>query len=118
MWFNERCRKAKEERDREWRNMRRRKSEWSRDKYHRARNNYTKIRREEEAKYEKNIVDKYESDPKLFYKYINGKTKIKGAIQRLRVEGRVIEEDGELTQVLNDKFESVFVKDKEFGVKR
>ena len=60
VWFNERCRKAKEERDREWRNMRRRKDERSSEKYHRARNNYTKIRREEEAKYEKNIVDKYE----------------------------------------------------------
>ena len=113
VWFNERCRKAKEERDREWRKMRRRRNERTRANYQRARNTYTEVRREEEAKYEKNIVDKYESDPKLFYKYLSGKTKIKSAIQRLKVDGRIIEEDEELAQVLNNKFKSVFGNENE-----
>ena len=114
VWFNERCRLAKEERDKKWRNLRRRRTDRTAEEYHRARNIYTEIRREEQANYEKNIVDKYESDPKLFYKYVNGKTKIKSTIQRLKIDGKVFEDERELAQILNDKFKSVFVKDSEF----
>lgn len=62
MWFNERCRLAKEKRDKMWRNLRRRRTNRTIEDYHRARNIYTQIRREEEANYEKDIVDKYNSD--------------------------------------------------------
>ena len=113
VWFNERCRRAKNERDKKWRRMRRRRTNGTIEEYHKARNNYTKIRREEEANYEKNIVDKYDSDPKLFYKFINGKTKIKSAIQRLKVDGKIIEDEKDMAQILNDNFKSVFVKDSE-----
>ena len=93
-----------------WRRLRRRRTNKTIDDYHRARNSYTEIRREEEENYEKNIVDKYESDPKIFYKYIHGKTKIKNAIQRLKVDGNIIEDEKDMAQILNDKFRSVFVK--------
>ena len=52
-WFNERCRQAKEERDKMWRRLRRRRTDRTIEDYHRARNSYTEIRREEEANYEK-----------------------------------------------------------------
>ena len=114
VWFNDRCRFAKEERDKKWRRLRRRRTERTIEDYHRARNRYTEIRREEEANYEKNIVDKYDSDPKIFYKYINGKTKIKNAIQRLKVDGKILEDEQDMAHILNDQFKSVFVKDDEF----
>ena len=41
------------------------------------RNEYVRLRREEEKRYEKNIVDKYKEEPKLFYRLINGKIKPK-----------------------------------------
>ena len=114
IWYNERCRKAKEERDRAHKKMKRRRSEKTRAEYKQARNKYTAVRREEEANYEKDTVNKYKSDPKLFFRYINGKTKIKGAIQRLRVGGKIIENEQELAQILNDKFKTVFVNDQDF----
>ncbi|MPC69485.1 hypothetical protein E2C01_063711 [Portunus trituberculatus] len=50
------------------------------------------------------------SDPKLFYKYISDKTKIKSANQRLNVDGEIIEEEREIVQVLNNKFKEVFME--------
>ena len=112
-WFNERCRRAKEERDKRWKQMRREKNSRTIQNYRRARNIYTDVRREEEAKYEDNIVEKFESDPKIFFKYLSSKTKIKNAVQRLKVEGKLVEEEEEMAQILNEKFREVFVEDRD-----
>ena len=42
-----------------------------------------KIRREEEIKYEKDIMEKCKEEPKLFYKHIKGKMTIRETIDKL-----------------------------------
>lgn len=43
--------------------------------FKRARNEYIRIRREDEKKYERNAVHKCKEAPKLFYGFLNGKMK-------------------------------------------
>lgn len=38
-------------------------------------NGYVKICREEQLRYEKDIIDKWEDHPKLFFTYVNGTLK-------------------------------------------
>ena len=51
--------------------MRRKSTQQTRIEYKLARNEYVRVRREEEIKYEKSIVDNCKKDFKLFYRYIN-----------------------------------------------
>lgn len=54
-WYNNRCIKAKEERDKAWRNVRRRQNNTTWEKYKTLRNKYVAIRKEEERRFEKDI---------------------------------------------------------------
>ena len=65
--------KYKNERDRAWTEMK--KNNWKQKDYKIARNVYVRVRREEEKKYGKDRVDMYKEEPKLFYRFINGKLK-------------------------------------------
>ena len=73
-WFKKDVRVQKI-RDNTWRKYRKRMYNSSRNEYQRARNNYVKIRREEERNFEESIIDKCKEEPKLFYRFINGKLK-------------------------------------------
>ena len=57
-----------------------------------ARNEYVRVRREEEKSYEKDIVDKCKEEPKPFYRFINGKLKHKESVARLK-ENKELYED-------------------------
>ncbi len=50
-----------------------------------ARNEYVQARREAQRNYEKDIADKSMNEPKLFYRFLNGKMKQKVEISRLKV---------------------------------
>lgn len=113
-WFNKRCEKAKVERDKSWNKMRRRDNQQTRDVYKRARNEYVRVRREEERNYEKNIVNKCKEEPKLFYRYVNGKLKKKDGIEKLKLNGEIYEEARKQAEVMNKSFQSVFTKEGEF----
>lgn len=114
-WFNKRCRKAKEKRDRAWGITRKRKNNQTWEKYTKLRNEYTKIRRQEAKNYEKNIVNKCESDPRLFYRHINSKIKTKEKIKRLKRGDTVFEDDESLCEVMNDTLHTVFVPEEEYN---
>ena len=113
-WFNRKCEKAKELKELAWNRARRHSSERAWAKYREERNEFIRIRREEEIKFERNIVEKCESDPKLFYRHINGKLKAKESVKRLRTEDRIVESDEEICEVLNDKLTSVFTEEDQF----
>ena len=70
-WYNARCAEAKRAKDRTWRKLKKQRDENSREKYKEARKKYVRIRREEEIAFEKDVVEKCENEPKLFYIYIN-----------------------------------------------
>jgi len=116
-WFNERCRQAKKKKDLMWRRWNRHKARAARRRFILARNEYTRIRREEARKFEKGIVEKSEKDPKILYAHINKKMKVKNKLQRLRVDGEVYESDRAICEVLNKKFHSVFTKEEEWEEK-
>ena len=55
--------------------MKKQRNENNRERYKEARSEYVRIRREKEIAFEKDVVEKCGNEPKLFYKYINGKMK-------------------------------------------
>ena len=86
-------------RDEAWRRMKR-KPVQERKEYKLERNEYVRIRREEEKRYEKDIVDKCKEEPKLFYRFINEKIKHKEIIIRLKENNEVYEDSKEMSKVL------------------
>ena len=72
------------------------------------------IMRNEKRNYEKDIMAKCKSDPRLFYKHINGKMKRREGILSLNVEGIMYEEAQEMADVMNKCFQTVFTKEGEF----
>ena len=79
-----------------------------------ARNECVRIMRNEKLNYEKDIMDKCKSNPKLFYRHINGKMKKREGITGLRVDGKLYNETNEMAEVMNERFQSVFTKEGEF----
>ena len=110
-WFNMKCKRALDKRDAAWARARRRNTERNWTIYKQERNRYVNIIRQAKKDYEKNIVNKCENDPKLFYKYLNNKLKVKKQITSLRVEDKVYENVQEMCEVMNRRLGSVFSKD-------
>ena len=76
-WFNMTCERAKQRRDKAWDKMRKKPTRENKIHYKLERNEYVRIRREEERKFEKDVVEKCKEEPKLFYRFINKKMKHK-----------------------------------------
>ena len=113
-WYNKECATAKEVKDKAWIKWKENKREYLWNEYKRKRNNYVKIRRNENKKFEKSIVDKCKDQPKLFYKFINKKLKIRDEIQKVKVEGESYDDINEIVEVMNKCFQSVFTEESEF----
>ena len=107
-WFNHKCVKAKEKRDLLWNRYRRHISENAYARYKQARNEYTKVRKETQINFEKDIIEKSKDQPKLFYSYIKSKSKVKDKIQSIMDKGKKFIKEEEICEVLNNNFQSVF----------
>ena len=81
---------------------------YTKEVYKLARNEYVWVRREEEKRYGKDIVDKCKKEPKLFYRFINVKLKRKESIAQLKENKEVYEDPKEISVVLNKNFLKVF----------
>ena len=110
-WFNKRCSEAKERRDKAWNKWKKDKHSRNWDVYIRERNYYVKVRREEKRNFEKDVIDKCKEQPKLFYRYVNGKLKNKHDIGKLRKENIEYTEDQEMAEVMSDHFSEVFTRE-------
>ena len=64
---------AKKKKDATWRKLGNQRNYRNRKQYIEGQNTYIKIRREEERKFEEDVIEMCEEEPKLFYKCINGK---------------------------------------------
>ncbi len=113
-WYNARCERAKKIKDAAWKKLRRHRNDNNREQYKEARNEYVRIRREEERRYERDIVEKCKDEPKLFYKHIKGKMVSKETIDKLEKDGRKYEKEEELCEVMNESFKSVFNMEDDF----
>ena len=115
-WYNARCAEAKRAKDRTWRKLKKQRNEINRERYNEARNEYVRIRREEEIAFEKDVVKKCGDEPKLFYKYVNGKMKCKETIDKIIKGGKTYQTAEELSEIMNDSFKSVFSVEGQFTV--
>ena len=55
-WYNARCTEAKRKKDSAWKKLKKQRNEYSKNLYKEKRNEYVRIRREEEIKFEKDVV--------------------------------------------------------------
>ena len=92
------CDKAERERDRAWMRMKRKLKQRTKEEYKIARNEYVRVGKKEEKRYEKYIVDKCKAEPKLFYRFINGKLKHKESVARLKEHKKVYEDPKGMTE--------------------
>ncbi len=79
-----------------------------------ARNDYVRIRRGAQKNSEKDIIVKSTEQPKLFYSYTKGKSKVKENIQSLTEEGKNFVKDEEICEILNNNFQAVFTEERPF----
>ena len=113
-WFNLKCISAKKKRYEAFKRMRRKPTQENKAKYKSERNEYVRIRREEEIKFERDIVEKCKEEPKLFYRYVNGKMKNRDSITKLRENDIIYEDPKEMSEILNRNFQMVFTRESEF----
>ena len=113
-WYNARCMEAKRNKDKQWKKMRRQRNEHNIKQYKEARNEYVRIRREEERKFERDIVEKCGEEPKLFYRYINGKITNKETIDKISKGDKTYCKAEEMSEIMNESFKSVFKMEEEF----
>ncbi|XP_050695649.1 uncharacterized protein LOC126985138 [Eriocheir sinensis] len=113
-WFNKRYEAARKRKEEAWKGWRRRRKINSWNDFKQARNEHTKIRREEKRIYEKDIIDKCKDQPKLFYRRVNGKIKNKETIDKLKMDGATYEDPAEMAEVMNNSFHRVFTKEDKF----
>jgi len=62
-------------------------------------------------KFEKNIAFEDSKNKKPFFNYVKKKTKARSGIGPLKQEGRVVSDNTEMAEVLNDFFSSVFTRE-------
>ena len=79
-----------------------------------ARNECVNIMRVEKQNYEKDIMVRCKSDPRLFYRHINGKMKKREGILSLKIDGKISDEVHEMAEVMNECFQKVFTEEDEF----
>ena len=113
-WYNARCTNARKCKMKKWNKWREVKSDENWRHYVEARNKSVRINREERYNYEKRIMDKCKSDPKMFYRHVNFKMKKREGISSLEVEGVVYDKAGEMSEVMNKCFQKVFTEEGEF----
>ena len=109
-----RCAGTKKIRDAAWKRWRRQHTESNRERYREARNDYVRMRREEEIQFEKDIVDKCKDELKLFYRHIGGKKMNREVIKELEKDGITCKTAQELSEIMNQNFKTVFCVEEHF----
>ena len=113
-WFNKSCDIAKREKEKAWKKYKNKNEEGEREQYRNARNRYVQVRRKAQQGFEQRIVENCQSDPKMFYKFINGKLQRKETIDRVKVGDDIYEDINEIVEKLNENFCKVFTEETEF----
>jgi len=82
------------------------------DAYAFKRNEVKSMVRAAQATYERQLIDKFSANPKALYGYVRDKSKCKQKIGPLtKPDGSSTSSDGEVAEVLNDYFQSVFTSE-------
>ena len=113
-WFDGRCIEAKRNKERAWKRFKKRGEEWEREAYKVAKNRYVEVRRQAQKEYERRIVEKCDKDPKMFYKFVNGKLNKKESVEKVRLGDEIIENVKDIAEILNRSFCKVFTVEEDF----
>ena len=114
-WFNRDCEEAKKNKKKAWKRYKKNNEVVAREEYIGARNRYVEVRRKAQKEYERKIVENCESEPKLFYKFINGKLNRKEVIEKVKVGEEIYEEVSDIVEILNNNFCKVFTTETLFN---
>lgn len=95
-WLNGNCEEAKRNKEKAWKKFKKNSEALSREGYKTARNRYVEVGRTAQKEYEQRVVENCDSDPKMFYKFINGKVNKREAIEKVKV-GEVYENARDIT---------------------
>lgn len=74
------------------------------------------VMRLEKMNYEKDIVEKCNSDVRLFYRHVNGRMKKRDGITGLKVDGVKYDVPQDMCRVMNETFQTVFIKERDFAL--
>lgn len=72
--------------------------------------------REAKSDFEKDIINKCPSQPTLFFNCINSRTKNRGRFSVIKASNIVYANEEKMCEILDDKFQSVFVHDLYFDM--
>ena len=117
-WFNGNCEEAKKNKEKAWKKFKKNRDVLSRDVYKTARNRYVDVRRTAQKEYEQRVVEHCDSDPKMFYKFINGRLNKREAIEKVKFEEEIYEDAGDIAEILNNNFCKVFTREEHFTGER
>lgn len=82
------------------------------NEYIKERNKATKAYKKAKKEFEGKIAKEAGKNPKAFYKYANSKLKVKTGIGKVKAgEGKMTETDEETAEMLNNFFQTVFIKE-------
>ena len=89
--------------------------------YCRARNKVKNLLRKARKEHEKNICKDIKTNPKRFWQYINSKSKTRDSVADLHTDpddttSKLITENQEKANLLNDYFSSVFINEPDTGI--
>lgn len=113
-WYNGRCAEAKKTKDKAWKKLKTQRNENNSLQYRKARNEYVRIRREEERNFERDVVQKCADEPRLFYKYVNNKIRNKERIEKIVKEGMTYQTTEDMSEIINECFKTVFTEEEDF----
>ena len=113
-WFNGSVKRCIRKKYFAWKRYQETRSFVRYQEYVKRRNAANKKVRAAKRDFERNLCKRVKKNPKAFYMYVNNKTKCRSRISKLKSEkGTVITDNQEMSDVLNDFFQSVFVKEED-----
>ena len=115
-WMKSRIRKMIKARDRAWKRYCEKPSYENHQTYKIRRNGVTKEIRRAKRDFEIKIAENIKEDPKTFYAYVKSKSKTIASIGPLKWKEKIIEEEEEMADVLNEYFASVFTEENKITV--
>ena len=111
-WMNEETLKSLKRKRTKWKKFNYCRNPQNRELYAQARNEAKRKVKEAKRDYEKEVASKSKSNPKVFWKYIQSKTKVKDEIKCIEdSEGDIHTDDTIKAELLNSYFTSVFTKE-------
>ena len=111
-WFNLTAKRSVKKKYHAWKRYKETRSYVRYVKYTRIRNKVAKKLRRIKRDYEKNLINKIKSNAKAFYMYVNSKIKSNTAVSKIKnTRGVLTDNNFETAEVLNDFFQSVYVKE-------